>query len=63
MLHLPQGSWINDMQQGRGSMVYADGTTYKGLWHKAMRNGQGECWYACALVGLLVIGSWFFLST
>ena len=41
-----QGSWHNDKQEGRGTMLYRDGAVYKGQWAKAMRNGSGTCTYA-----------------
>jgi hypothetical protein len=35
------GTYHNDFMEGEGTMTYADGAQYQGMWKKNKRNGQG----------------------
>lgn len=38
---LYDGDWVNDKQEGRGTMRYSDGSVYVGQWRDGKRNGIG----------------------
>jgi len=40
------GLWVDDMQQGRGTLNYKSGDVYIGDWVRGQRAGSGICTYA-----------------
>lgn len=40
------GLWVDDMQQGRGTLNYKPGDVYIGDWVRGQRAGSGICTYA-----------------
>ena len=40
------GDWVDDVQEGEGVMLYADGTQYSGSWLNGKRHGRGEISYS-----------------
>ncbi len=34
--------WRNDLQHGRGLVIYSDGSRYNGEWVMGGRHGKGE---------------------
>ena len=38
----PQGGWANDLKQGLGRKVYANGDVYSGLWAAGKCEGPGR---------------------
>ena len=37
-----QGGWANDLKQGLGKKVYANGDVYEGLWRQGKCEGPGR---------------------
>ena len=36
-----EGQWANDWYQGKGKLIYADGSTYYGMFDDGEKHGQG----------------------
>lgn len=43
---LYDGDWVDGVREGKGVMIYADGTRYSGSWKNDKRNGRGEISYS-----------------
>lgn len=51
-----EGTWRNDIIQGRGVYFYANGDRYSGEFDKGVKHGQGT--YVYASDGSMISGAW-----
>ena len=54
-LALAVGEWHHGKQDGRGTLIFADGSRYLGDWAQGLRHGQGAMDWAA---GRKYFGQW-----
>jgi len=40
-----EGDWVNDMYDGQGVKIYANGNKYNGHWSRGVKKGMGQFTY------------------